>query len=206
MMGLCTNAKYLIGLHDLSERKSKNHQLLTESSSFLHTDIVHCTRNQQHSIMKTLARILYFVTVYTALFFAQRVFALETSEDKTLAPYLQVNTSRDTSGEVMPLKNTVVNARIDGIIAHVTVEQTYANTGNETIHAEYVFPGSTRAAVHGMTMKIGERITRAVIRENSKLNRNSPRPKSKTKQLLSWNSSDLTYFKCPWRIFYPENK
>jgi Ca-activated chloride channel family protein len=165
MMGLCTNAKYLIGLHDLSERKSKNHQLLTESSSFLHTDIVHCTRNQQHSIMKTLARILYFVTVYTALFFAQRVFALETSEDKTLAPYLQVNTSRDTSGEVMPLKNTVVNARIDGIIAHVTVEQTYANTGNETIHAEYVFPGSTRAAVHGMTMKIGERITRAVIRE-----------------------------------------
>jgi Ca-activated chloride channel family protein len=136
-----------------------------ESSSVLHTAIVYCPRNQQQFIMKTLARILYFVTVYTALFFAQRVFALETSEDKTLAPYLQVHTSRDTPGEVMPLKNTVVKAHIDGIIAHVTVEQTYANTGHHTIHAEYVFPGSTRAAVHGMTMKIGERITRAVIRE-----------------------------------------
>jgi Ca-activated chloride channel homolog len=36
---------------------------------------------------------------------------------------------------------------------------------DRTIEAEYVFPGSTRAAVYGLTMTIGERRVVAQIRE-----------------------------------------
>ena len=50
-------------------------------------------------------------------------------------------------------------------VPEVTVEQTYANTGDSPIEAVYVFPASTRAAVHGVEMRIGERVIVAKIQE-----------------------------------------
>ena len=43
--------------------------------------------------------------------------------------------------------------------------QRYGNAGTRPINARYVFPGSTRAAVHGLTMRIGERVVRAKVQE-----------------------------------------
>src|SRR4051812_10730369 len=66
--------------------------------------------------------------------------------EKTLAPQFQV-IGADPNRESFPLKSTNVHAAIAGVIADVTVEQTYANTGKSPIEAVYVFPASTRAAV-----------------------------------------------------------
>ena len=52
---------------------------------------------------------------------------------------------------------------IAGVIARVRVKQLYENTGKSPIEAVYVFPASTRAAVHGMRMKIGQRTIEAKI-------------------------------------------
>src|SRR4029079_7715371 len=52
-----------------------------------------------------------------------------------------------------------------GVIADVTVRQVYENRGTRPIHARYVFPASTRAAVYGMTMTVGDVRTVARIRE-----------------------------------------
>jgi Ca-activated chloride channel family protein len=46
---------------------------------------------------------------------------------------------------------------IAGVIARVQVHQVFENTGRVPIEAVYVFPASTRAAVHGVRMKIGQR-------------------------------------------------
>ena len=132
--------------------------------------------------MKTLPRILYFVAVYSALFIAHKLQAIESSQDVSLAPYLLVTSSPgDTPGDTIPLKNTKVDVSIDGVVAHVTIEQTYANTGNQPIHAEYVFPGSTRSAVHGMTMQTGESIVRAVIREKAAAKKKFEQAKAENK-------------------------
>ncbi len=40
-----------------------------------------------------------------------------------------------------------MDVKISGVIADVTVTQTYRNEGQRAIEARYVFPGSTRAAV-----------------------------------------------------------
>lgn len=126
--------------------------------------------------MKTIARLLYFTAVYTGLFIAQK---LQAAPDQSLAPYLVIQSHDDRQGDAMPLKKTLATARIDGVIAHVSIEQTYANTGHQTLHAEYVFPGSTHAAVHGMSMKIGDRITRAVIREKKQAQQEFAEAKAK---------------------------
>lgn len=59
--------------------------------------------------------------------------------------------------QTCPLKNTSVKVNVSGFIARVIVEQTFENNFNEPIEAVYTFPLSSRAAVDGMTMKIGGR-------------------------------------------------
>ena len=85
-------------------------------------------------------------------------------EDKTLSPYFFIE-NEDPSIDSFPLKKTEVDASIVGVIAYVTVTQTYTNVGEKPINAEYIFPASTHAAVHGMTMTIGQHIIKAKIKE-----------------------------------------
>ena len=84
--------------------------------------------------------------------------------DKTLSPYFFVEEG-DPAIDRLPLKDTRVEVAITGVIADVTVRQVYENRGTRPIHARYVFPASTRAAVYGMTMTVGDVRTVARIRE-----------------------------------------
>src|SRR5262245_54171053 len=84
--------------------------------------------------------------------------------DKTLSPYFFVQ-SDDPAVDQLPLKDTRVDVAISGVIADVTVRQVYENRGQRPIHARYVFPASTRAAVYGMTMVIGDLRIVAKIKE-----------------------------------------
>jgi Ca-activated chloride channel family protein len=82
----------------------------------------------------------------------------------TLAPYFFIE-GGDPAIDRMPLKSTRVKAEIAGVIARVTIIQKYANKGSRAINGSYIFPASTRAAVHGMTMKIGDEVIHARVRK-----------------------------------------
>ena len=79
---------------------------------------------------------------------------------KTESPYFFVK-SDDPALDQLPLKSTRVDVRISGVIADVTVTQRYKNEGQRAIEAKYVFPGSTRAAVYGMNVRLGDRLITA---------------------------------------------
>ena len=87
--------------------------------------------------------------------------------DKTLSPFFFVE-GGDPAIDRLPLKATRVEVAIAGVIADVTVRQVYENRGTRLIHARYVFPASTRAAVYGMTMTVGNVRTVARIRERER--------------------------------------
>ena len=84
--------------------------------------------------------------------------------DRTLSPYFFVE-GGDASIDRLPLKETRVDVAITGVIADVTVRQVYENHGTRPLHARYVFPASTRAAVYGLTMTVGNVRTVATIKE-----------------------------------------
>src|SRR5499425_1391739 len=84
--------------------------------------------------------------------------------DKTLSPFFFVE-GGDPGIDRLPLKDTRVDVAITGVIADVTVRQVYENHGARPIHARYVFPASTRAAVYGMMMTIGDKRIVAKIEE-----------------------------------------
>jgi len=92
--------------------------------------------------------------------------AAESFEDteKTLSPYFFVK-SDDPTLDQLPLKSTSVKVIIAGVIADVRVTQVYKNEGKRPLEAIYTFPASTRAAVYGMQMTIGERTIVAEIQE-----------------------------------------
>lgn len=116
------------------------------------------------STMKALRRITYFAIIYGLLY--SRAHA-EVSASS--APYFQILGNRDDgSNETLPLKSSAATVTIDGTIARVHLTQRYANSGSVPIEAIYVFPASTRAAVHGMTLTTGGRVIAARIRESVK--------------------------------------
>lgn len=107
---------------------------------------------------------LFFVCVMGA----PRLAGGDTSrEDKPLSPYFFVK-SEDAATDALPLKSNVAAVSISGIIAEVTLRQTYENAGNIPVEATYVFPASTRSAVNAMKMTIGKRVIEAEIKERVK--------------------------------------
>jgi Ca-activated chloride channel family protein len=84
--------------------------------------------------------------------------------DQTLSPYFVVEGAAP-GVDALPLESTHADVHIAGVIADVAVTQTYKNDGDRTISARYVFPASTRAAVYGMKMTIGDRVIVAKIKE-----------------------------------------
>lgn len=89
-------------------------------------------------------------------------------DDRTRAPHFVIE--GESTGDAidrLPLKATHARVRVVGVIAHVTVQQVWENAGSEPIEANYVFPASTRAAVFGMRMRVGDRVLRAKIKKRA---------------------------------------
>lgn len=122
---------------------------------------------------------------------AQEANKEEASEDKTLSPYFFVK--GDPSVDSLPLKDTRVDIAVSGVIADVTVVQTYRNEGSRPINASYVFPASTRAAVYGMRMRIGDQIIVAKIKERqaAKQEFDEAKEQGKSASLLEQNRPNV---------------
>ena len=88
--------------------------------------------------------------------------------------------------EALPLKSTDVRVDISGVIADVVVTQRYKNEGTVPIEAKYLFPGSTRAAVNGLNVRIADRLITAQIREKqqARIEYDQARKEGKTAALL----------------------
>jgi Ca-activated chloride channel family protein len=100
--------------------------------------------------------------------------------DKTLSPFFFVEDG-DPAIDRLPLKDTRVDVAISGVIADVTVRQIYENRGTRPIHARYIFPASTRAAVYGMTMTVGDVRIVARVKERDQAGREFDKAKREGK-------------------------
>ncbi len=116
---------------------------------------------------KSLCLLLSALLLLTAWHFPVHAAETEESEEeKLLAPYFVIQSEgADVSTDYFPLKSTEVTTNINGVIAETYVVQTYVNEGDKPINAQYVFPTSSTATVHGMKMEIGNHVVTATIKE-----------------------------------------
>jgi len=113
------------------------------------------------NIARNLASLMMAALFLTFASFADEI---KSEKNEILAPYFQV-TSADPDIDGFPLLSTTADVRIAGVIADVTIRQTYKNNGKKPLEAIYVFPASSRAAVYSMVMQVGERKITALIKE-----------------------------------------
>jgi Ca-activated chloride channel homolog len=134
---------------------------------------------------RVLACIAVALLAAVALVWCAPASAEDTDARAIESPYFHVN-SDDPTIDALPLKATQVDVRIAGVIAAVVVTQHYRNEGQRPIEARYIFPGSTQAAVHAMTVQVGERRIVAQIREKqrARLEYASAKREGKTTALL----------------------
>jgi Ca-activated chloride channel family protein len=130
----------------------------------------------------TLSAVCFVALVHTPARAQDRDAA---PRQKTESPYFFIK-SNDPAVDQLPLKSTQVDVRVSGVIADVTVVQTYKNEGQRAIEAKYVFPGSTRAAVHGMNVRLADRLITAKIREKqqARIEYDTAKKEGKTAALL----------------------
>ncbi|MDT4898976.1 MAG: Ca-activated chloride channel [Acidobacteriota bacterium] len=115
----------------------------------------------------------------------------QTQDDRTLSPYFFVQGDPDV--DHLPLKDTRVEIAVSGVIADVRIVQTYRNEGSRPIHASYVFPASTRAAVYAMRMRINDQVIVAKIkeREAAKQEFDAAKREGKSASLLEQNRPNV---------------
>ena len=99
----------------------------------------------------------------------------------------------DPNRDRLSLKETRAKVAIAGTIADVVVHQVFENTGEKPIEAVYVFPASTRAAVHAMRMHIGARTIEARIakREDARAQYETAKREGKRASLLEQERPNL---------------
>lgn len=128
-----------------------------------------------------LCAILCHIALFCALL--TNAFGQEAPEGEL--PYFQID-GKPASIERLPLKSVDASIEIVGTLAQVELVQTYANVGTEAIEAVYVFPGSNRAAVSSLEIRVGDRLVKAVIQEKVKAQQtyDAAKAEGKTASLL----------------------
>lgn len=112
----------------------------------------------------------YWLLVFVGLGLPLGTAAAQDDAERSLSPYFFVEGAPD-GVEPFALESTQVHANVSGVVADVTVEQTYRNRGAVPINARYVFPASSRAAVHAMQFTLGNRRVVAKIKEREQAKR-----------------------------------
>lgn len=66
-----------------------------------------------------------------------------------------------------PLKSIHVSTRISGTVAHVEVDQVFGNRNTKPVTAVYVFPLPHQAAIHDLSIRMGNKVVRAKIQRKA---------------------------------------
>lgn len=153
-------------------------------------------KNKSKKIIASLALMIFTLSAILNTFAACSLTASakgpDKEEEESLSPYFIIQ-SENSSVESFPLKSTDVHSTINGVIAEIYVTQTYVNEGTTPISGTYVFPISTSATVHGMTMQVGNQRVTAKIKEKEEAKKEyeTAKKEGKSASLLEQKRSNV---------------
>lgn len=119
---------------------------------------------QRHALRPLSVVVCLSLLILTAIVFWPAQSAVSATSGET-AGSLGIIGKDGSIKSTCPLRHTEVRGAISGFLSRVTVTQTFENTATEKIEAVYVFPLPDNAAVDDMTIQIGTRTVRGVIRK-----------------------------------------
>ena len=103
-----------------------------------------------------MKRMIGWLLIISSLF-GQQALANEADPDQPQTGLLLMRNGAESEWQAALLLNTDIDVQINGPVAEVRIRQRFTNPGERFSEGEYVLPMSENAAVHAMTLDIGER-------------------------------------------------
>jgi Ca-activated chloride channel homolog len=119
---------------------------------------------QRHPLGPVSVVVCLSLVILSAVVLGPSQPAVSAAVDETAGSLAIIGRDGSVNGSC-PLRHTEVRAAVSGFLARVTVTQTFGNPAFQKIEAVYAFPLPENAAVDDMTIQIGSRTVRGVIRK-----------------------------------------
>ena len=119
---------------------------------------------QRHPLGPVSVVVCLSLVILSAIILWPSQPAVSAATDETAGSLAIIGKDGSVNG-ACPLRHTEVRAAVSGFLARVTVTQTFGNPAFQKIEAVYAFPLPENAAVDDMTIQIGSRTVRGVIRK-----------------------------------------
>jgi Ca-activated chloride channel family protein len=129
-------------------------------------------------IIKTLTVNFGLLLLYIS--FLPPLLADQTSEERG-SGYLKLYDDEGGEHESL-LLSTDIQLDVTAMTARVRLRQKFTNPSKQWMNARYVFPMPETAAVHAMTLNIGERVIRGVVQERRAAKKTYEKAKASGKQ------------------------
>lgn len=124
---------------------------------------------------------------------------------QTASPYFEAFAD-GKKVENLPLSMTKADITIAGVIADISLTQTYENRGDVPVEAIYVFPASSRASVYALSMTIGNRVVIANIQERQQARAVYEQAKSEGRTATLLEQQDVGAFRMNLANVLPGDK
>lgn len=118
---------------------------------------------QPHRTAPWLWLVLLVSVGLVAVAAADRIAVARIAAEGVDAPPVALEADLDGQRVPLPLLKTLVDVRIQGDLATVKLTQLFANPHPQPIHARYVFPLPSNAAVYAMRITSGDQVIEAEI-------------------------------------------
>jgi Ca-activated chloride channel family protein len=102
--------------------------------------------------------------IYLGLIVLLEITSAHATNTINSAGELEIN-ANNGQPKIALLLDTAINGEVNGMLANITVKQTFKNNSDDWVNGRYVFPLPEGAAVDSLKIQIGERIINGVIKE-----------------------------------------
>ena len=154
--------------HSVEPRSSRDHKVPSQSRATTRNDDDSCYRSQY--VKRSLLEQILQVSAFAGLL----LIALQSSLGSSRAFANEPQVSQSSSSGVMMLGSgpdrheaILLDARMDlsvqGLLADMTLEQTFRNTTGQWLEGRYLFPLPEDAAVRGLTITVGDRVIKGQV-------------------------------------------
>ncbi len=149
--------------HSIETRSSRDHKVLTQSSAAAPDtdDTAYHNRHRDRSLLEQILQVSAFtgmlLIALQSMFGGSYAFATgSTASERSSSGVLMLGDGPDSQSAI--LLNAHMTLAVQGLLADMSLEQTFRNTTGQWLEGQYLFPLPEDAAVRGLTITVGDRV------------------------------------------------
>lgn len=154
--------------HSIEQRSTRDHKVLTQSKAATlgADDTAYRKQHMDRSLLQQILQVSIFagllLIALQSMFGSSHAFASESGvSERNSSGVLMLGDGTDSRTAI--LLDARMELSVQGLLADMTLEQTFRNTTGQWLEGQYLFPLPEDAAVRGLTITVGDRVIKGQI-------------------------------------------